>query len=129
MVLVFDGGAIGNPGKGYGSFVFSGVATGGPIRITFPGRTTNNVAEYQTLIGALQTVLHQLEAHGRDPGKLTIEIRSDSQLVVNQLNGRWKVRNANLRTLHERASNLLNQFGGARLNWQRRELTREILGH
>lgn len=129
ILLVFDGGAIGNPGRGYGSFVFTGAATGGPIKISYPGLTTNNVAEYQTLIGALRAVLSQLESSNQRADDLTIEIRSDSQLLVNQLSGRWKVRNAALQRLHKQARTLMDQFGKVRLNWQPRRFTEQILGH
>lgn len=107
-LITFDGGAIGNPGKGYGSYHIVGPE--GVIahrRLVFEDRVTNNQAEYRTLIGALE----QLSRHvGPMASTTAIAVRGDSQLVVNQVNGRWKVRNAELQPLHRRAAELLGSL-------------------
>lgn len=66
------------------------------------GKTTNNVAEYTALIRGLQEALKQ--------NVQEIEIFSDSELLVRQLNGIYKVRNNNLIPLYRKAKELLAKF-------------------
>ena len=68
------------------------------------GRATNNQAEYQALIAALE------KATGL--GARRVEIRLDSELVVKQMKGRYRVKNAALRPLYLRVGELLSQFEG-----------------
>ena len=128
--LVFDGGSLGNPGRGYGSFHVTS-ARGATLqeRLDFSERgeqVTNNQAEYLTLIRALERLHAELGERAR---VASLEIRGDSQLVINQLNGRWKVRNAELQPLHERARALLASFGKTDLRWHERARSVELLGH
>jgi probable phosphoglycerate mutase len=128
--LVFDGGALGNPGKGYGSFVYAGaVKRMRPLTVEYPGITTNNQAEYMTLIRALESVMADLRAAQREPSEISLEIRSDSQLLVEQVNGRWKVRAVELRPLVEQVRSLLNRFGPWKLTWHPRSESVRLLGH
>ena len=66
------------------------------------GETTNNVAEYQALICALQ----EASRHGYH----SLIVKSDSELLVRQMNGRYKVRNPNLRRLYDLALHLVQGF-------------------
>lgn len=104
IVAYTDGGARGNPGPaGYG------------VRIERPdgtlieefgraiGVATNNVAEYRALIAALE--------YARDRGLRTVHVRSDSLLLVEQMRGRYKVKNAGLQELHARARQLGAEVG------------------
>jgi ribonuclease HI len=68
------------------------------------GRATNNQAEYRALIAALR------EAHKLGAAEASIYL--DSELVVRQLNGRYRVKNAALRTLHDEAKRLLGKLAG-----------------
>jgi probable phosphoglycerate mutase len=129
LLLIFDGGAIGNPGSGYGSFTYKGRAVRWPTRVTFPGLTTNNQAEYQTLIAGLRGMLHDVRELDLDPSALKIEIRSDSELLVNQVNGAWKLKNAGLRALHDDVRGLLDRFERWKLTWHPRAESVRILGH
>jgi len=130
ITLVFDGGSLGNPGKGYGTHIVAGaVESPGRVRVEFDGRTTSNEAEYMTLIHGLRSVLRELERDARDPGSLTLAVLSDSKLVVEQLNGRWKVRHPGLRPLHAEAAQLLTRFKSAKLAWHSRVESVRILGH
>jgi ribonuclease HI len=130
VLLVFDGGSLGNPGEGYGSFITRGlVDIPGKVDVRFGDRITNNEAEYMTLNQGLQRVLSELEANRRDPGSVTIEVRSDSQLVVEQVNGRWKVRNDRMRALHAATLNLLKRFGAWRVVWHPRVESVRLFGH
>lgn len=130
VTLVFDGGSLGNPGKGYGSFLVRGaIVTDTPVRLEFPGRTTNNEAEYLSLIHGLRTILREVERDAAEPGALSIAVLSDSKLVVEQVSGRWKVRHEGLRPLHAEALALLGRFGSWRLQWHPRVESVRMLGH
>lgn len=126
-VIVFDGGAIGNPGKGYGSFLISG--PGGfklRERMEYGDNVTNNVAEYRTLIAALERLSGVLGDQSR---AATVRIHGDSALVINQVNRDWKVKKPDLLLLRDEAIHLLSRFGASHLAWHdRRESVRE-LGH
>jgi ribonuclease HI len=95
-VAQIDGAARGNPGPAAYAVVLRG-PDGARIESfgKYIGRATNNVAEYFALIAALDA------AAARDIRRLRIE--SDSELLVRQMQGHYKVRSADLRPLHERA--------------------------
>jgi ribonuclease HI len=128
--VVFDGGSLGNPGHGYGSYVIQG--PGGyraSEKLDFDARgdrVTNNEAEYLTLIAALERLTQDL---GEEIGRARVSVRGDSQLVISQLLGAWKVRKEELKPLHYLASVLLNRFGRFDLTWQPRAETVKVLGH
>ena len=126
-LVTFDGGALGNPGKGYGSYHIAG--RDGMVahqRLEFGDAVTNNQAEYRTLIGALEDLRERL---GQEAGTTAVAIRGDSQLVVQQVGGRWKVKNAELQPLHRRAVELLGAFGRADVAWHGRNNSVRVLGH
>jgi probable phosphoglycerate mutase len=130
VTLIFDGGSLGNPGKGYGSFVVRGtIRTPEPVRLEFPGRKTNNEAEYLSLIHGIQAILKKLDREGVDPATLSLEVLSDSKLVVEQVSGRWKVKNEGLKPLHAEAVSLVRRFGRWKLRWQPRAESVRLLGH
>jgi len=125
--IIFDGGAIGNPGKGYGSFVIRNAD--GMVkrqRVEFGDWITNNQAEYRTLIEAL---LWLQTFAGECARSVAITIYGDSVLVINQIEGNWKVRNSKLMPLFSEATALLAQFGEVRLKWQPRAASVRVLGH
>ena len=128
--IVFDGGSRGNPGPSYGSFVLQeeGKPNARPVRLEF-GQATNNEAEYLTLVAALENLLSILEANDQSTARVAIEIRGDSQLVIKQLQGQWKAKNARLRALRDRVHNLLMHFKKVELKHQDRDASVEILGH
>ena len=102
--LFTDGGARGNPGPAAYGFVLEGedgtvlAAEGQPI-----GVATNNVAEYRGLIAGLRRALElQVPA---------VEVVSDSELVVKQMRGEYRVKNAALRGLHVEATDLARKLG------------------
>ncbi|HYN87816.1 MAG TPA: ribonuclease HI family protein [Ardenticatenaceae bacterium] len=130
-LLIFDGGSKGNPGKGYGSYALHRTATGQKRveRLDFPGRLTNNEAEYQTLIAALETLLGKLREHGRDPKDFSIEVRGDSQLVIFQVQGKWKAKDDRMAGYRDRARALLGEFGRHQLTHHLREKSVRELGH
>jgi len=107
-LLMVDGAARGNPGEaGCGAIIFdaNGDALGELYR--YLGRTTNNVAEYEGLLLGLERVLHL--------GGKRLRVESDSQLLVRQLNGLYRVKNEKLKTLHQRALGLLRRLEAWRI--------------
>jgi ribonuclease HI len=106
--LYADGAARGNPGPaGAGAALLDeeGHVIGEVTR--YLGTATNNVAEYTALSIGLE------EARRRDVTEL--EIRMDSKLVVEQMNGRWKIKHPNLRPLAVIAGELLRSFPERRI--------------
>ena len=129
-MLTFDGGSIGNPGRAYGSFLLA-PSKGKPLppqRLRF-GQGTNNQAEYRALISGLEALLSLLRAEGTDPRSVAVELRGDSQLVLNQLAGEWKIKNQRLRSLHRQARSLIDQLGPVEYVHQPRSRTVRVLGH
>lgn len=109
-----DGGARGNPGPAGAAFVLEGpdgrvVTRGG----RYLGEATNNVAEYEALLWGLRNAVER--------GARPLTVYSDSELVVRQINGVYKVKNHGLKPLHTEAMRLLGQVGDARIVHVRRE--------
>lgn len=94
MKIWTDGASRGNPGRAAGGMVVGGHKFG----LCF-GTMTNNVAEYQALLYALYDA--------RQQGALEIEIFSDSLLMVNQVNGKWKAQNDVLNAYRQDALHFL----------------------
>jgi ribonuclease HI len=125
--IVFDGGSLGNPGKGYGSYeITSNGAVVRHVRHDYGNNITNNQAEYQTLIEALKWLQADLGATAK---ATRVEIFGDSLLVINQLQGKWKVKNAGLRPLVTESLDLISKFGTVKLNWHARSNSVDRLGH
>jgi ribonuclease HI len=88
------------------------------------GDRTNNEAEYYALLKALAMIEERWaeETTGRIPSSVgQILIRSDSQLVVNQVNGDWRVEDSKLIELSETARDSIEKLGDVRLEWIPRE--------
>jgi len=116
-LLMVDGASRGNPGEaGCGAVILdeSGVVVKELSR--YLHRTTNNVAEYEGLLMGLEALL-QL-------GAKKIVVQSDSQLLVRQLNGEYRVKDQKLKALFGRAKSLLRQFESCRIVHVRREMNR-----
>jgi ribonuclease HI len=115
--LFTDGAARGNPGPAGLGLVLEddeGMRLWGGHR--YLGTATNNQAEYMALIEGLQ------EAARWKPERL--EVYMDSQLVVEQLAGRYRVKNSDLRPLYEKARQLLGSFDQAAVRHVPREKNR-----
>lgn len=125
--LVFDGGSLGNPGRGYGSFQLVG-RDGSVIedRLEYGDNVTNNQAEYLTLIRALEILAARL---GAEAAQTTLAIRGDSKLIIEQVSGRWKVKQETLQPLRQRVVELLRAFGRVDIAWHPRRASVRVLGH
>ena len=112
--LFTDGGARGNPGPAAYGFVLEAedgtvlAAEGAPI-----GTATNNVAEYRALLAGLEKAI---ELHVPE-----LEVVSDSELLVKQMNGEYRVKNEALRNLSLEAARLARLLGKVRYTAVRRE--------
>ena len=128
--ITFDGGSLGNPGKGYGSYRITDAS--GPrqvVRLDYSPHgeiVTNNQAEYRTLIAALHQISSEVSPR---QNQVRVRVVGDSQLVLNQLKGSWKVKNADLKPLHAQASELIKAFENVELSWRGRDWAVEVLGH
>jgi ribonuclease HI len=104
-ILNTDGAARGNPGPAGAGAVLRNAAGEIAAEIGKPlGVATNNEAEYMGLIVGLEAALEQKCQF--------ISIRLDSELVVRQINGQYRVKNERLKSLYDRAMGLLHQFSG-----------------
>ena len=113
-LLAVDGAARGNPGlAGCGAVIYD--EHGAVVRelTRYLGRATNNVAEYEALLMGLEALAAM--------GAKRIRIQSDSELLVRQLNGQYKVKNEKLIPLFQRAQRLLQRFERFRIVHVRRE--------
>jgi ribonuclease HI len=98
-----DGGSRGNPGPaGYGVVIHDAAGKKVAALSEYLGRQTNNFAEYQALIAALE--------YGVAHAPKALKVVSDSELLVRQMQGIYKVKDATLRDLHARASQLVRQL-------------------
>ena len=117
LLVYCDGGARGNPGPAaIGALVIDPTTVPPTTLATISeriGKTTNNVAEYEAVIAGLEAA--------REFSARTIRVRADSMLVVEQLKGRWKVKQPHLRPLHARALDLLEGYDEVDIAHVRRE--------
>ena len=103
--LYFDGASKGNPGlSGAGAVIYEGVDS---VEVysesVFVGlKETNNVAEYMGLITGLKAALSM--------GKIRLDVKGDSDLIIKQMNGSYKVKSPKLIGLYEEAKKLADQF-------------------
>ena len=103
VIINTDGASRGNPGP---------AAIGATIKdeqgrlltsiSQFICRTTNNQAEYRAIIAALENAIGL--------GATEVDVRSDSELVVRQINGQYRVKTASLKPLYQKVKQLQNQF-------------------
>jgi ribonuclease HI len=118
MIAYIDGGSRGNPGPaGYGVRIENEDGSLVEELHGSLGVATNNVAEYNGLLAAL--------AWATDHAVSSLEIRSDSELLVKQMLGVYRVKNPGLQALHQRARLLAHRVGRVRFRHVRREFNKE----
>jgi len=114
IIAYIDGASRGNPGPAAAGFTLADSAgTQLQAKAFFLGRATNNIAEYTSLVKALEAA--------KKIGTEQLVIFSDSELLVRQINGQYKVKSEQIRPLFRQAVNLLGEFK----NWRVRHITRE----
>ncbi len=103
VIAYTDGGARGNPGpSGYGVFLTDNKNDRLAELSQYLGHQTNNYAEYSALLGALEWAVKN--------GHAALQVISDSELMVKQIKGLYKVNNSQLQELHARAKRLISQL-------------------
>ena len=118
LVAYIDGGARGNPGPaGYGAVIEDDMGRPVVKLSSYLGKQTNNVAEYSALLAALN--------YATKYGFKAMKIFSDSELMVNQILGKYKVNNPALKELHARASKLIDDMEAFEIRHVPREQNRE----
>lgn len=117
-IAQIDGASRGNPGPSAAAVV---ITTSDGRRVAsfakYLGRTTNNFAEYQALLAALQ--------YGIQHQQRRMQVRSDSELLVRQILGSYKVKSDGLRPLHQRALELIRVFEAFSIKHVPREQNRD----
>jgi ribonuclease HI len=118
LVVHVDGGARGNPGPAAIAAVLADLdGTVLEERSEAIGRATNNVAEYRALLLGIE--------RGRALGAKDLELVGDSELIVKQVRGEYRVKDASLRELHSRVVAALSGFD----RWSIRNVPREENEH
>jgi ribonuclease HI len=118
IIAYIDGGARGNPGPaGYGVRIENEAGEMIDELHGALGIATNNVAEYNGLLAALQWAV--------DHGEREVHIRADSELLVKQMRGEYKVKHPGLQPLYVRARLLVMELGDVRFAHVRREKNKE----
>lgn len=118
ITAYFDGGARANPGPaGYGVYIVDN--NGAVLAELFEplGIATNNVAEYRGLIAALEWAVER--------GLKELAVKGDSLLIVEQMRGNYRVKNAGLIPLHQQARTLVSKIGKVTFDHVRREHNKE----
>jgi len=118
VTVNIDGGARGNPGPaGYGAIFKDAAGKKIGELSRYLGIQTNNYAEYSGLIAALEYALGQ--------GHKALKVFSDSELMVRQMTGIYKVKSPELRTLYDKARALVRKLESFRIEHVRREFNHE----
>ena len=118
LIAHSDGGARGNPGPaGYGVVIQDEAGRKIAALSQYLGHQTNNFAEYQGLIAALEYAVEH--------GHKALKVISDSELLVRQIKGIYKVKNATLQELHGRAKQLIAQLDWFSIDHALREHNQE----
>jgi phosphoribosylglycinamide formyltransferase-1 len=114
IIAYIDGASRGNPGPAAAGFTLTDSAgTQLQAKAFFLGEATNNIAEYTSLVKALEAA--------KKIGAEQLMVFSDSELLVRQINGQYKVKSEQIRPLFRQAVNLLDEFK----NWKVRHIARE----
>jgi ribonuclease HI len=118
LVAHIDGGARGNPGpSGYGVVIEDEMGRPVVELSNYLGKQTNNFAEYSGLLAALN--------YATKHGFTALKVFSDSELMVKQIKGEYKVNNPALKELHGKASRMIEELEAFEINHVAREQNRE----
>jgi ribonuclease HI len=118
LTVNVDGGARGNPGPAAVGVVVRDEAGGVLLeRNKRIGDATNNVAEYKALILGIELA--------KELGADRVELIGDSELIVKQVQGKYKVKNAGMKPLHAEATKALDEFDDWSIRHVRREMNSE----
>jgi probable phosphoglycerate mutase len=131
--IIFDGGSLNNgspDSHGYGSYQLNTRTGRSEIkRLRFGTGVTNNQAEYGALLGAVKDLADRILEADRQRSEFTLEIKGDSQLVLNQMAGKWKVKDPELAKLWNEAHYWVEDFNEVLYTYTPREEIVRVLGH
>jgi ribonuclease HI len=95
-----------------------------------PHCKSNNEGEYAAVIAGLEIIKEWMDTNAFGfPGGITVLVRSDSELVVKQCRGEYRVKAANLKPFHARVMELVQEFKEVRFEWVTGKEMKRILGH
>jgi ribonuclease HI len=117
LTMYTDGASRNNPGEsGAGVYILQ---DNKPVKeiARYLGTTTNNIAEYTAAILGLEYAVQQ--------GATKVNLFADSELLVKQLNGEYKVKNEGLKPLHAKAKALIGKIGDVSVKYIRREMNKD----
>ena len=118
ITAYFDGGARSNPGPaGYGVYIVDDAGTVLAELSGSLGNTTNNIAEYNGLLAALQWAI--------DHDVTALHVKGDSLLIIEQMRGNYKVKNEGLKPLHMKARMMVMQIGNVKFDHVPREQNKD----
>jgi formyltetrahydrofolate-dependent phosphoribosylglycinamide formyltransferase len=118
ITVYTDGGSRGNPGPAAAGFILADHnGTQLQAKALFLGQTTNNVAEYTAIIKALEAA--------KQIGAKRLTVFSDSELLVKQINGQYKVKSEQLRPLFRQAIDLINEFEDCKVKHTTRDKNKQ----
>ncbi len=117
LTIFTDGASRNNPGEAGAGIVMLQNGTTVATIARYLGRTTNNIAEYTAAIIALE--------HAIKLGATRVKLFADSELLVKQLNGQYKVKNEGLKPLHRKVKELIAKIGSAEVQYIPRTQNKE----
>ncbi len=108
FTIYADGGSRGNPGPGGSGAVVRNEKGATILEVSeFLGHTTNNIAEYTAVLRALEGLAKYQGAHAKES---FVSVLMDSKLVVEQMNGNWKVKHPNMKPLAAAVAQEVRKF-------------------
>jgi ribonuclease HI len=133
FTIVCDGGSLGNNvaggGEGYGSFVILPDVMTQRFTQRFGPKITNNEAEYMILTTALDYLKSVLYKQDISLMRVSVEVQTDSQLIVGHLTKNWKISAKNLLPLIVQAQSLIREFKSVTFTQTPRAKIFKTLGH
>jgi len=129
LFVAFDGGIRGSTAQGHGRYLVQAPGRKAIVKSAeFDANFTPAQAQYEALIEGLRYIGARLEATGRTPQQVQLDIRSDNEGVVNGLLGTMKVKEPALKKRQEQALSLLATFADWRIEWHSPEESARLLG-
>lgn len=129
LLVAFEGGTRGNTAQGFGRYLVQAPGRKAIVKsVEFDANYSPAQAQYEALIESLRYIAARLEATGRTPQQVQLDIRADNENVVNGLLGTMKVKEPALRKRQEQALNLLSGFADWRIEWHSPEESSRLFG-
>ena len=130
LFVAFEGGVRDKPpGQGYGSYMVQAPGRKPVVKHVEHGDNfTVQQSEYASLLACVEYIIERLGATGRGPEGVQLDIRSDSNTIVNQLLGTERVKDAALRKRLDQALELLGRFADWRIEWHDKSESVRLLG-